>query len=53
MLSRACHTAKNAPVGSWIMAIRPASITSKGPAITVAPSPEAFAAAASASSTVT
>ena len=53
MLCRGSHTSKNAPCGSWITAIRPASITSNAGACTVAPSSLARSAAASALSTVT
>ena len=53
MALRDCHAQKTAPVGSWSVAMRPASITSNGSASTFAPSSRALAVIASASSTVT
>jgi hypothetical protein len=53
MFSFGSQTMKKAPCGSWITAIRPASMTSNGGACTLAPSSAAFAAASSALSTVT
>ena len=53
MLSRGCQIANTAPVGSWRTAMRPKVMTSKGSVMTFAPRSFAFAAAASASSTVT
>jgi len=51
--SPACQMPNIAPAGSAITAIRPAVITSKGPAWTCPPSSAAFAAASSAFATVT
>ena len=48
-----CQTMKKAPCGSWMTAIRPASMTSNGGAWTVAPSSPARSAAWSALSTHT
>ena len=53
MLARGCQMQKTAPVGSWSVAMRPASITSNGSASTFAPSSRARSVTASASSTVT
>jgi hypothetical protein len=53
MLPCGSQTDTTAPVGSWITAMRPASITSKASPIGVPPRSAAFAAAASALSTVT
>jgi hypothetical protein len=51
MWLRGCQTMKKAPWGSRITAIRPTSITSKGPACTSPPSSLARSAVASALST--
>jgi hypothetical protein len=53
MLCFGCQTERIAPCGSAKAAIRPASKTSKGGAMTFAPSSAARAATASTSSTVT
>ncbi len=52
MLCRGCQSDTTAPVGSWIVAMRPASNTSNGSASTVPPCSTARTALASASSTV-
>ena len=49
----ASQTQKTAPTGSWMTAMRPTSITSKGSLINVAPPSRAAAAVSSALSTVT
>src|SRR2546425_11519352 len=53
MLFFGCHTHDIAPVGSAITAIRPASMTSNGGAMTEPPAPGTCAAVASTSVTVT
>ena len=53
MLDPGSQTASAAPVGSASTAIRPASMTSNGSAMRLAPSSFALAAAASADATVT
>ena len=53
MLLPGSQAMKKAPCGSWSTAIRPASITSNGPAWTDPPCSLTFAAVASALSTVT
>lgn len=53
MWRRGSQGRKNAPCGSWMTAMRPASSTSKAGACTVAPSSAARSAVASALATET
>ena len=53
MLVRGSHRHSTAPVGSWIVDMRPTSMTSNGSASTFAPRSRALAVVPSRSSTVT